>query len=54
MITIQLTDDERNSLLACIESAVKHAPNSLQAAASLLPLAQKLAQAKPDEPSTEA
>lgn len=53
MITIQLTDEERNTLLACIEAAVKHAPNSLQAAASLLPLAQKIAQAKPDETPAE-
>lgn len=53
MITLQLTDDERNTLIACIESAVKHAPNSLQAAASLLPLAQKIAQAKPDETTEE-
>jgi hypothetical protein len=53
MITIQLTDEERNSLLACIESAVKHAPNSLQAAASLLPLAIRIQQAKPDETPAE-
>jgi hypothetical protein len=46
MITLQLTDEERNTLIACIESAVKHAPNSLQAASQLLPLAQKIAQAK--------
>lgn len=53
MITIQLTDEERNTLLACMESAAKHAPNTLQAAAALLPLAQKIAQAKPDEPKVD-
>lgn len=53
MITLQLTDNERKTLIICIESAVKHAPNSLDAATSLLPLAQKIAQAKPDETPAE-
>lgn len=46
MIDLQLSHEERNQLLACIESSIKHAPDSLQAASVLLPLAQKIATAK--------
>jgi hypothetical protein len=54
MITLQITDQERNMLLDCMEAAAKHAPHTLQAAAALLPLAQKIAQAQPDEPKADA
>jgi hypothetical protein len=50
---IELTKDEQQLLLACIDSAVKHAPNSLQAAVQIMPLVQKIAEAKQDEPTAE-
>jgi len=39
---LELTKEEQQQLLMCIESAVKHAANSLQAASILLPLASKI------------
>lgn len=39
---LELTKEEQQQLLMCIESAVKTAANSLQAAAILLPLASKI------------
>ena len=46
---LELTSQERDQLMACIESAVKTAPNSLQAAAVLLPLAARIQQLKEEE-----
>jgi len=43
-MNLSLSKDEQAQLLACIEAAVKHSPNSLQAAAVLLPLAAKIQQ----------
>lgn len=43
---ISITNEEQQQLLACIESAIRSAPNTLQAAAILLPLATKIGEAK--------
>ena len=51
---LELTSQERDQLMACIESAVKTAPNSLQAAAVLLPLAAKIQNLKDDDGNTDA
>jgi hypothetical protein len=48
-MNINLTREEQKQLLACIEAAVKSAPNSLNAAALLLPLAQKISQLKEED-----
>lgn len=48
---LELTKDEQQQLMACIESAVKTAPNSLQVAAVLLPLAAKIQQLKEEDAS---
>ena len=48
-MTLELTKDEQSQLMACIESAVKTAPNSLQAAAVLLPLAAKIQALKEED-----
>ena len=50
---LEITKDEQQQLMACIEAAVKTAPNSLQAASLLLPLAQKINQLK-DENAVNA
>jgi hypothetical protein len=42
---IEITQEEKQQLIACIEMAIKHAPNSLQTAALLIPLAKKLSEA---------
>lgn len=39
---LELTKEEQQQLMACIEAAVKTAPNSLQAASVLMPLAVKI------------
>lgn len=52
MLLLSLNEAERQALLTCIESAVKHAPNSLQAAAQMLPLAVKIDSAKDTSPPT--
>jgi len=39
---LELTKEEQQQLMACIEAAVKTSPNSLQAASVLLPLAAKI------------
>lgn len=39
---IDISKEEQQQLIACIEMAIKHAPNSLQVAALLIPLAMKL------------
>lgn len=39
---LHLDANELQNLMAALESAVKHAPNSLQASAVLLPLAAKV------------
>ena len=44
-MTIEITQEEQQQLIACIEMAIKHAPNSLQVAAMLIPLATKLSEA---------
>jgi hypothetical protein len=46
---LEITKDEQIQLLACIESAVRSAPNALQAASLLMPLAQKIDQLKEDD-----
>jgi len=48
-MNLSLSKDEQAQLLACIEAAVKHSPNSLQAAAVLLPLAAKIQALKEDD-----
>jgi len=48
-MNLSLSKDEQAQLLACIEAAVKHSPNSLQAAAVLLPLAAKIQALKEDK-----
>jgi hypothetical protein len=50
-MNINLTREEQQQLMACIEEAVKSAPNSLQAASVLLPLAQKISQLKDENAS---
>ena len=49
---LELSKDEQQQLLACIEAAVKAAANSLQAAAILLPLASKIQQLS-EEPKAD-
>jgi hypothetical protein len=46
---LEVSKDEQQQLLACIEAAVKAASNSLQAAAILLPLASKIQQLSEDQ-----
>jgi len=46
-MNLEITKEEQQQLLACIEAAVRSAPNSLNAAALLLPLAQRIAQLQP-------
>jgi hypothetical protein len=46
---LEITKDEQQQLMACIEAAIKSSPSSLQAAAMLLPLAQKISQLKEDD-----
>jgi multidrug efflux pump subunit AcrA (membrane-fusion protein) len=46
---IEITKDEQVQLLACIESAIRSANNALQAAAILLPLAEKIGEAKEED-----
>lgn len=46
---LDITAKEQEQLLACIESAVRSAPNALQAAELLLPLAIKISKLK-EEP----
>jgi hypothetical protein len=43
-MNLEITQQEQQQLLACIESAIKSAPSSLQAAALLLPLAQHISE----------
>lgn len=43
---LSITLEEQQQLMACIESAIRSAPNALQAAAVLLPLATKISEAK--------
>jgi len=50
---LELTTQEREQLMACIESAVKTAPNSLQAASILLPLAAKIQALKDEDGDTD-
>lgn len=49
MFQLNLNDEEKQNLIVAIEMAVKHHPNSLQAAAVLLPIAQKIQSAQPVE-----
>lgn len=53
MLTLNLNEQEKQNLLAAIESAVKHAPNSLQAASILLPLAAKISELKESDGNAE-
>lgn len=48
---LELTSQERDQLMACIEAAVKSSPNSLQAASILLPLAAKIQNLKEEDAS---
>ena len=41
-MTLEITKEEQQQLMACIESAVKSSQNSLEAASVLLPLAVKI------------
>lgn len=47
---IELTDREREMILAALNVMVKQASNSLQAANEVLPLAMKIQNAKPAQP----
>lgn len=49
MYSLTLNDEEKQNLIVAIEMAVKHHQNSLQAAAVLLPIAQKIQSATPVE-----
>ena len=51
IMQLEITKDEQQQLLACIEAAVRSAPNSLNAAALLLPLAQKISQLRDENAS---
>ena len=51
---VDITKDEQQQILACIESAIKSAPNSLQAASILMPLAQKMSQLRYDIPKVDS
>ena len=53
-MNLSLSKDEQQQLLACIEATVKHRPNSLQAAAVLLPLAAKIQQLTEDKDAGNA
>jgi hypothetical protein len=48
---LEITQEEQQQLLACIEAAVRSAPNSLNAAALLLPLARRLSELKEQDAS---
>ena len=50
---LTLDNQDKQNLLSAIESAVKHAPNSLQAASILLPLAARISELKDDPPKDE-
>lgn len=51
---LELTKEERQQLMSCVEAAVKTAPSSLQAAQLLLPLAEKIARlGQEDQPKSE-
>lgn len=47
-MVLEINNQERDQLMACIEVAVKSAQNSLQAASLLLPLAAKIQALKDD------
>lgn len=49
---LELSKEEQQQLMTCIEAAVKASANSLQAAAILLPLASKI-QALSDDKEAE-
>jgi len=51
---LEITKDEQQQLMACIEAAIKSSPSSLQAAAMLLPLAQKISQLKEEDGNTNS
>jgi hypothetical protein len=51
---LSLSKEEQQLLIAAIDSAIKHAPSSLQASAALLPLASKINDLKEDEPKAES
>ena len=53
-MNLTITKDEQSQLMACIEAAVKASPNSLQAAAVLLPLAARIQALKEDDGNTDA
>jgi hypothetical protein len=46
---LELNENERQIALACFDAAIKHAANSMQVAAIVLPLAAKLQALKEDE-----
>ena len=43
-MNLEISKEEQQQLMQCIEAAVKAAPNSLQAVSVLLPLAVKIQQ----------
>ena len=54
---LEITAKEQEQLMACIDASVKAAPNSLNAASVLLPLAvkiQKLSQEENDDGNADA
>jgi hypothetical protein len=51
IMNLEISKDEQQQLMACIEAAIKSSPSSLQAAAMLLPIAQKISQLKDENAS---
>jgi len=50
---LELNEQEKQQLLACINQTVKTSDQALQVAADLLPLAARISQLKEDEPKAE-
>jgi len=46
---LELSEQEKQTLLECLNIAVKQAPNALAAASQLLPLAAKISQLVPEQ-----
>ena len=48
-----LSPEDKQAILECINVAIQQAPNAINAAAKLLPIVQKLTTEKPSEPKAE-
>lgn len=53
-MNLEITKEEQQQLLACIDAAIKTAQSSLQTASVLLPLAAKINNLFPPEGSTQS